>query len=179
MKAIIKDVMTNLNNEPKRLLHVIQTGLIAKAIAFHYGFDEKEAFLAGVMHDYSKHESISFHEKWLSKEDINKCKNQKYLYHAHSAANYFKSRYQINERLYRAIKNHVYGYPKMDKLTQILFISDSIYFNNFKLYKEALLNLDEATYLVCLENSNNLVRRGMTVAKEQQLTYNYYKGVRL
>lgn len=179
MKPIIKDIMKNLQNHPKRLFHVISVALTASAIAKHHGLNVEEAYLAGMMHDYSKHENIEFHKKWLSKELINEYSDSTYLYHALSAANYFKDKYNISDNLYQAVANHVYGMPNMDKLTQVLFISDSIYFNNFYLYTKALKNLDNATFLVCEDNIKKIVKRGLVVAKEQKLTYNYYKGVRI
>src|SRR5690554_6290964 len=114
MRLIEKDIYKALSKNPKRLLHVINVALVSKAISLKYGFNEELSYLAGLMHDYSKHHEDSFHKEYMGDDLYIRLKDEKHLYHAVSAAEYFKKHYQIEDQLYYAVLNHVYGLPNMD-----------------------------------------------------------------
>lgn len=181
MIKIEKDIYKALSNNPKRLLHVINVALVSKSISKKYNFDQDLSYLAGLMHDYSKHHSNTFHKEYIGEELFLKHQNATHLYHAISAAKYFKKHYQINDELYNAVKNHVYGMPDMDNLTKVLYIADSIYlngkYNTRKLYKLALNNLDEAVYEISKYNIKSVERKGNVVSDKQLQTMKYYEEV--
>lgn len=181
MREIEKDVYQALSKNPQRLLHVINVAQVSKALSLKYGFDTNLSYLAGLMHDYSKHHNNSFHQNYIDKELYHELKEEQHLYHAISAANYFKKHYSIDNRLYNAIKNHVYGMADMDSLTKVLYIADSVYLNGKhntrKFYQLALKDLDKAVYEISKYNISNVKRKGQNVSVDQIKTMNFYKEV--
>lgn len=179
MKKIYKDVLNKLAKYPERLLHVITVARISESLAIIHKVDSNKAFLAGLMHDYAKYNENLFYEKYISSEDLLKYSNEQHLYHAISAANYFKMNYKIQDDLYDAIKNHVYGKIAMNPILKILFISDSIYLNGKNnsryLYKLATRDLDLAVVETIKSNERYLAKKNMQLAKKQIDTLNYYE----
>lgn len=179
---MIKDTMVKLSSNPYRLLHVISVANIAKSIAIKHDISlSDDAYIAGFIHDYAKLENINFHEKYISKEELEKNKNSDVVYHAISAANYFKDKYQINDNIYLSVRNHVFGRPNMTTLEKIIYVSDAIYLNGKKnskeIYKTAINNLDLAVNAASEKILADLKQRGYTPTKEQLETYKYYKEV--
>lgn len=175
---MIKDLFIKLSNHPKRLFHVITVGLVSKSLAIKYGLDDNKAYIAGLLHDYSKYETIQFHKKYLSSSELLNYSEFDLAYHGISAANYFLKNYNLDHDIYNAVYNHVAGRPSMSELEKILFIADSVYFtgenNSHYIYQKALHNLNEAV-LLSIENTFNYLKKDKLIPSKFQIeTYEYY-----
>lgn len=181
MSELILDIYKNLSKHPKRLNHVIEVSNVAGAIGKHYNLNTKDLKLAGLIHDYAKYMDINFYQKFISANLLEEYKSDTYMYHAISASNYFKEKYQINDNIYHAVYNHVTGRANMSSYEKIIFISDSIYFNNKnktnakKLYLLALKDLDLAVLETIKLNQQSLKNKGLELSNLQLATLNYYK----
>ncbi|HKL95208.1 MAG TPA: HD domain-containing protein [Haploplasma sp.] len=178
---MIKDLFNQLSKYPMRLLHVMQVANVSKSLALNYGLNGDDAYLAGLLHDYAKYETIDFYVNYLTKEERTLYINDQVNYHAIGAANYFSSKYYINEVVYDAIYYHVFGKPNMDDITKIVFIADSVYlngkYNSRYIYEVALRNLDEAVVIALEMTFKHLEIKNLLPNKFQIETYNFYKEV--
>lgn len=178
INTIKADVFNKLNKYPERLFHVINVVLTAQSLSLIYNVDLKDTFIAGLMHDYAKYESMNFYKEYISAEDIIKYSETNVAYHSISAANYALKKYHINDDIYNAISNHVFGRPNMSQLEKIIFVSDSIVFNGknntIKLYEIAVENLEKAVLEAIKLTRLSLERRNLRPHKRQIETYDYY-----
>ncbi|HHX78295.1 MAG TPA: HD domain-containing protein [Acholeplasmataceae bacterium] len=175
---ISDDVYKKLSKHPKRLFHVNSVALTAVSLAKIYQIDFKKTYIAAIMHDYAKYENDDFYNHYISEELINKYQTTKVLYHSIAAANYAKIHYNIDEDIYNAIYNHVFGRPNMSVLEKIIFVSDSIYFtgkdHTIHLYDIALKDLNQAVIEAIRLTADSLNKRGLNLHLEQIETMNYY-----
>lgn len=180
INRIREDVYNKLKYHPKRLLHVNNVMLIACNLAKVYAIDINDAKIAALAHDYSKYETKDFYEKYITKDIYNNFSDVEAVYHGMSSANYFKEEYDINNDVYNAIYYHTLGRPEMSMLEKIIYVSDSINltgkYNNIKLYKTALINIDTAVYLASKETINRLEENNFKPHENQIKTYKFYKG---
>lgn len=172
------DLFNKLKNYPMRLFHVINVSLTAQSLALIYNVDLTDTLIAALMHDYAKYESMHFYKEHILEEDIVKYSETKVAYHSISAANYTKKTYNINDDVYNAIANHVFGRPNMSQLEKIIFISDSVVFNGLNntinLYELAVQNLDKAVLEAINLTRASLDARNLRPHKRQIETYDYY-----
>lgn len=130
---LLKKVQLKFKNNEERLIHTLNVVDMAVKLSKHYNLskeDIKKIKVAALMHDYTKYESLEFHKKYLSKQIFNKHKNEQFIYHAYSAANYIKEHYNIkDDKILNSIKSHVYGKISMTIFDKIILISDKIEIN--------------------------------------------------
>lgn len=171
--------------EEKRYLHTLGVAYTAANLAFVYGYDDKKAFVAGLLHDVAK--CIS-HQKRLmicKKKHIEITpieEENPVLLHAKVGAFFAKEKYGVcDEEILNAIRFHTTGRPEMTLLEKIIYVADFVEPHRKKLPRLAEIrkisfeDLDMAIYMI-LENSLNYLEKGNAkIDKITEETYLFYK----
>ena len=159
--------------------HSMRVALEAKKLAKHYGIDEENAYLAGLLHDVAKEFSLEESREWILKYGLSESllKNVKTC-HAGVGALVAKDLYGVNDIVCRAIQYHTVGNVEMNVLDKIVFIADKI--ESGKDYpgieEERLLayeDIDKALILCLINNKRKLEKEGkkFNVDSEKLLSY--------
>ena len=173
--------------EEKRFQHTLGVAYTASNLAFVYDYDEKKAFVAGLLHDCAKCLS---HEKRLSvckknHLDITEVeKENPVLLHAKVGAFFAKEKYEISDTdILDAICYHTTGRQGMGLLEKIIYVADFIEPHRKKLprlseiRKVAFEDLDKAVFMI-LENSlNYLEKSDSQIDPTTKDTYLFYKSI--
>lgn len=119
------------NGHLDRLTHILGVADMAEELAKRYHTDPRKAKIAAYMHDYYKYESIEEMAEVIKDKDLlAECSILPTLYHAYASAVAYRNLFlPVDEEIYLAIKNHVFGRVDMGKLEEILVISDYIEVN--------------------------------------------------
>ena len=171
--------------EEKRFQHTLGVAYTASNLAFVYGYDDKKAFIAGLLHDSAK--CIS-HQKRLmickkNHLEITTVEEENpVLLHAKVGAFFAKEKYGVcDEEILNAIRFHTTGRPDMTLLEKIIYVADFIEPHRKKLprldeiRKISFEDLDMAIYMI-LENSLNYLEKGNAkIDTKTEETYLYYK----
>ena len=171
--------------EEKRFQHTLGVAYTASNLAFVYGYDEKKAFIAGLLHDSAK--CIS-HQKRLiickkNHLEITTVEEENpVLLHAKVGAFFAKEKYGVcDEEILNAIRFHTTGRPDMTLLEKIIYVADFIEPHRKKLprldeiRKISFEDLDMAIYMI-LENSLNYLEKGNAkIDTKTEETYIFYK----
>ena len=171
--------------EEKRYLHTLGVAYTAANLAFVYGYDDKKAFMAGLLHDVAK--CIS-HQKRLmickkNHIEITPIEEENpVLLHAKVGAFFAKEKYGVcDEEILNAIRFHTTGRPEMTLLEKIIYVADFVEPHRKKLPRLAEIrkisfeDLDMAIYMI-LENSLNYLEKGNAkIDKKTEETYLFYK----
>ena len=133
----------------KRLEHILGVARLAKSLAKKYGLNEEKAYIAGLLHDYCKYESIAEMQEIINDPIIiEKFKDAPQIYHAYASAVMARKKFMIkDEEILNGIKYHVYGRPKMSLFEKIIVISD--YCEDSRVYptcKEVRKILDDGNF---------------------------------
>lgn len=158
-----------------RLTHILGVARLAKELALKFNLDENKAYVAGLLHDYYKYESIEEMIELINDEAIiNKFKNAPQIYHAYASSVAAKQIFKINdEEILNAIKYHVYGRVDMPLLEKILVISDfaedSRGYARCKEVRKVLDNgeFDLAMYLCIKYTIESVLEKGAIPLEEQ------------
>lgn len=173
--------------EEKRFEHTLGVAYTATNLAFVYDYDDKKAFVAGLLHDCAKCLS---HEKRLLVCEKNRLEittveeENPVLLHAKVGAFFAKEKYGIYDLdILDAIRYHTTGRPDMGLLEKIIYVADYIEPHRKKLprlseiRKIAFEDLDRAIYMI-LENSlKYLEKGGSKIDPKTEETYAFYKKV--
>lgn len=173
--------------EEKRFEHTLGVAYTAANLAFVYDYDEKKAFIAGLLHDSAKCLS---HEKRLmvckkNHLDVSKVEEENpVLLHAKVGAFYAKEKYGVcDSEILDAIRYHTTGRPDMGILEKIIYVADFIEPHRKKLprlseiRKISFCDLDKAIFMI-LENSLNYLEKGNTkIDPKTEETYLFYKKI--
>lgn len=173
--------------EEKRFEHTLGVAYTAANLAFVYDYDDKKAFVAGLLHDCAKCLS---HEKRLSvckknHLDITEVeKENPVLLHAKVGAFFAKEKYEISDTdILDAIRYHTTGRPDMELLEKIIYVADFIEPHRKKLprlseiRKIAFEDLDKAVFMI-LENSlKYLEKNDSQIDPTTKETYLFYKNI--
>lgn len=143
-EQITKDMKEKL--PAKRYNHTLGVAYTAASLAMCHGYDIKEAFIAGLLHDSAKYytddkliEQCEMHQ--LAVSDVER--RNPYLLHGKAGAIIAKEEYNITrEEILMAISYHTTGRPGMSLLEQILFVADYI-----EPGRKKLPGMDEVRYL--------------------------------
>lgn len=128
----LMDIENNLSKflSKKRIEHSKRVSLIAKGLAKVYGENEREAEIAGLLHDSAKEIQIQDYNKYNIKL---KKSEQKLLCFGEDICHSFASReiarnfFNIeNKKILKAIESHTIGNTSMTVLDKIIFVSDLI-----------------------------------------------------
>ena len=171
--------------EEKRFQHTLGVAYTASNLAFVYGYDDKKAFIAGLLHDSAK--CIS-HQKRLmickkNHLEITTVEEENpVLLHAKVGAFFAKEKYGVcDEEILNAIRFHTTGRPDMTLLEKIIYVADFIEPHRKKLprldeiRKISFEDLDMAIYMI-LENSLNYLEKGNAkIDTKTEETYIFYK----
>lgn len=175
----------------KRFLHTLGVAYVSASLAMAHGLNQKEALIAGLLHDCAKHYSgTELQEKCkeagLAVSEYEMQLTQ--LLHAPYGAYLAETQYQIDTKeILFAIRNHTVGRPAMTPLEQIVFLAD--YFEPERkqktepsldeIRKIAFYDLEEATFLVLKNTLRYLESTGQEMAPETLETYRYYANRRV
>lgn len=173
--------------EPKRYEHTLGVAYTAANLAFVYGYDEKKALVAGLLHDSAK---CLTHQKRISLCKKNQIeistveKQNPVLLHAKVGAFYAKEKYGVRDTdILNAILYHTTGRPNMSLLDKIIYVADFIEPHRKKLpnldeiRKKAFEDIDLAIYMI-LENSLKYLEKGNSkIDSKTEETYQFYKKV--
>lgn len=125
IEEIYEDVKEKFRDHPKRFTHTLGVIKTAVSLALRYGVDSEKAYLAALFHDYTKYETVAEQTKVLSHEDITRFADEPVMYHALSAAETLKNKYQVTDiEILNAIRHHVYGHTNMTTLDKIILVAD-------------------------------------------------------
>lgn len=145
----------------KRVEHSIRVAKVAVDLAKHYGVDTQKAYLAGLLHDFSKDQDEKELLEIADRENLIKdsCEYQAlHLLHGPVAAWQLRNDDIITDvDVLNAIASHTVGHPQMSLLEKIIFIADYIEPGRKtpgveKIRKISYDNLD-AAILACLNNT--------------------------
>ena len=173
--------------EPKRYEHTLGVAYTAANLAFVYGYDEKKALVAGLLHDSAK---CLTHQKRISVCKKNQIeistveKQNPVLLHAKVGAFYAKEKYGVRDTdILNAILYHTTGRPNMSLLDKIIYVADFTEPHRKKLpnldeiRKKAFEDIDLAIYMI-LESSLKYLEKGNSkIDSKTEETYQFYKKV--
>ena len=110
----------------KRLTHILGVAKLASSLADKFSLNKKKAYVAGLLHDWCKYESIDEMLLIINNTAIEeKFKGAPQIYHAYASAVVAEEKFLIkDEEILNAIRYHVYGRVNMSLFEKILVISD-------------------------------------------------------
>ncbi|KND62636.1 Hydrolase (HAD superfamily), YqeK [Candidatus Phytoplasma phoenicium] len=164
-----------------RLNHIL--GVYRKSIqlARLHKVNTMKAQISALFHDYTKNESLDFHLALLKPQIINQYKHIPFVYHAFSAAELLKKEFGITDVIIlNAIRKHVIGHLKMNKLDKIIFLSDKLEnsrdFPQISYFRQlSLENLDKAIYKVLESNLHYYKNKHNKVCVEQLIIFKFFQ----
>ncbi len=114
----------------KRFAHSVRVGSMARRLAIQYGEDYKKAELAGLLHDFSKEDSVEETLDVIRRHGIETPScivNHPTLAHGEVAAAILKEQgYIEDEDILNAMRWHTYGCENMSMLSKIVYIADVV-----------------------------------------------------
>lgn len=183
----LEQIHKSLKDVLKESRYVHSTGVeeVAHDLAVIYKCNERQAVLAGILHDCAKHlsdeellQECRLYQLPITEVEV-KCP---FLLHAKVGALYARTKYGIEEEeILDAITYHTTGKPGMTVLEKIIFVSD--YIEPYRrplprieeIRKTAYQDLDYAVYLVLENMIQYLEKSGSTIDQTTIETYQYYK----
>lgn len=114
--------------KPKRFLHTLSVAATAANMAGAFGYDERDAFLAGLLHDCAKYltgqELVCLcEEEGVSLTDVERANTA--LIHGKFGAHLARVKYHIEQKeILDAICYHTTGRPDMGALEKIIYLAD-------------------------------------------------------
>ena len=179
----IKDDLRSLLSQ-YRYLHSLRVADLSRSLAIVYGYDEKIAYLVGLIHDIAKEFSVDDNRKYvkyyhLSKDLLNDDYSK--MIHADIGACIARDKYKFHDELCHAIACHTLGGIPMNLIDKILFVADKI--EPFKDYEGideerrlASFDIDRATIL-CIENHHKkLIREKRKIFPKSLEVLEYLKN---
>ncbi len=114
----------------RRFEHSVRTAETARRFAIKYGVDYQKAELAGLLHDFSKEDSVDSMLDVIKKHHIEtpECiqQNPKIAHGEVGAAVLKEEGYIDDEDILSAIRWHTYGEENMSEIAKIVYLSDAI-----------------------------------------------------
>lgn len=163
----------------KRLKHTFGVAKCAKELAKRFGADENDAYLAGLLHDIEKEDSIQNMQRLCKDLELDdEMFNSKALLHGPAAAEYAIRNFNISKDIYDACFYHTVGRKDMSTLEKVIYIADMIEENRTQpgvdeLRKMAETDLDSAI-LQGIENTiSYLSEKGEKIHKNSSEAMNY------
>lgn len=150
---IKNDLKSNLSEF--RYNHSLLVAEEAKLLAHHYGLNESDAYIAGLVHDIAKEKNDDENVELVNKYNIS---NTFYEYKEvlHAEIGYFivKNIYKFNDNICNAVRYHALGNIKMSLFDKVIFIADKIGRENLndslKKIKEIAYNDIDSAIVLCL-----------------------------
>ena len=116
---------------PSRYVHSLSVAKTARSLAKSYGYDERVARMAGLLHDWDKGllpeqlaMRVSDYHLPIEKEIIDA---MPWILHGPTAAAVLADQFpELGEEVFTAIKRHTVSVPHMSALDMIVFVADKI-----------------------------------------------------
>lgn len=159
------------NLTEKRYKHSLGAMKAAKELAKTYGENENQAEFAGLIHDIAKELSKDEIELALKKYEIIPDeieKEQISLLHSKLGAAIAKEKFNVSEKIQKAIEYHTTGNKNMDTFAKIIYLADKIeetrdYSEVESLRELAKKDLDKAILFVLDFTIQKSVRKGRLI----------------
>lgn len=155
-----------------RYEHCVRTAQMAARMARLFKMDPAEAYTAGLLHDCARdlpptellRQAIKNNQK-LSKI----LKNNPILLHGNISAIIAKKEFGITEqRILRAISQHIVGSPRMSKLAKIIFVAD--YIEPSRSFPAAK-NIRDIIFKSTTKNKTRLLAQAVKLKAQTSLNY--------
>lgn len=156
-----------------RYEHSVRVAVMAQELCVQFGVDPYKGYVAGLAHDMCK----SGKEQWLLalsvRDDapVSQIEADKpSLLHGRAASILLAEDFGVSDfSILEAVKHHTFGFPNMDALSKVIFVSDKIEpgrTNVDPFFRERVLaeELDGMVRLVLLDNIAYLQSRQKEVA---------------
>ena len=166
-----------------RYHHSVCVANEAKSLAQENNYDEKKAYLAGLIHDVCKEESIEkqFELMSRSKTFIDDTEmTTKALYHAIAGSVFIEEEFQISdEDIQNAVRYHTVGREGMSELEKIVYLADLVSadrtYSDVKKYRKiAHQDLDIGMLEALKYSIKSNVNKECRIVKSTLLAYNEY-----
>ena len=155
----------------------------AKALAKKNNYDEKKAYLAGLIHDVCKEDSTDKQRDLMSRcqtyiDDIEQTARS--LYHAIAGSVYIKEEFQIlDEDIQNAVRYHTVAREGMSTLEKIIYLADVVSadrtYRDVKKYRKIIhKDLDTGMLEVLKYDIKSDVDEGHEIVKSTLSAYNEY-----
>lgn len=167
----------------KRLYHSKCVMNSCITLAKIYNIDENKAALVGIAHDVAREMTDDEWFEYCNKHNIEISEEEKekpVLLHAKVGANISKEEFGFSEEMSNAIKYHTLGNVPMDRLSEILFISDSISedrkYDGVEILRElAKENINKAMLKIINSTINLRISRNQIINENTLKLKEYYK----
>lgn len=168
--------------DEKRFIHSLGVRDTAVLLAEHYGYDQKKARIAGLLHDCAKNIPKDTALKMSREAGIPLkpvCFVERGLIHAYLGAHIAKTEFGISDQeILDAIYYHTTGHEDMPWLTKIVYLSDLIepsrkIPNLEKIRALALQDLDEALIQVINSTITHVLGKGSILDVDTVLARNF------
>lgn len=147
---ILKETLSDF-----RFKHSLGVAKLAVEIAYKHNYNVDDAFIAGLMHDFTKEWDDDLTIEYLALKDPSLLGLNIKILHQYSAYFYLKEKFNFNDDILDAIANHSTGLS-VRVLAKIIYIADKYEENRkyeIKKAKEITLNnLDEGFEYALNEN---------------------------
>lgn len=170
----------------KRFIHTLGVADTCVSLAEKYGVNAEIARAAGLLHDNAKNIPTEKYFEICSENGIDVTEAERkapYLLHAKVGAFLAKAKYGVvDPGIIHAISVHTTGEPRMNLLSEILFVSDYIEPNRNKaknlpeIREAAFYDLNLATYMILSDTLDYLRETKAEIDEKTEETYKYYKN---
>ncbi len=110
--------------------HSVAVAETALVLAEEYGVDPDEAYLAGLLHDWSRDEDAATLRESAERFGIELTAVDEavpYLLHGRAGAAALKERFpDLPERVVDAVARHTFGAPRMTDLDRVIYLADAL-----------------------------------------------------
>ena len=167
----------------ERYHHSICVASEAKALAKENDFDEKKAYLAGLVHDVCKEDGTKKQLELMSRcktyiDDVER--TSKALYHAVAGSVYIEENFKITDNdIQNAVRYHTVAREGMSTLEKIVYLADLVSvdrkYGDVKKYRKlAHKNLDTGMLEALKYSIKNTVNKECEIVKSTLSAYNEY-----
>lgn len=167
----------------ERYHHSICVASEAKALAKENDFDEKKAYLAGLVHDVCKEDGTKKQLELMSRcktyiDDVEK--TSKALYHAIAGSVYIEENFKITDNdIQNAVRYHTVAREGMSTLEKIVYLADLVSvdrtYSDVKKYRKlAHKNLDTGMLEALKYSIKSTVNKECEIVKSTLSAYNEY-----
>ncbi|SFR97347.1 bis(5'-nucleosyl)-tetraphosphatase (symmetrical) YqeK [Anaeromicropila populeti] len=159
-RKLIQQIDYDMKNRlpEKRYIHTQGVAFIAAALAMRYGYNIKDAQIAGLLHDCAKYMGDEKLITICNLSGINLSDvelNNPYLLHGKVGALIAAEEYTIkDDNILNAIRYHTTGKPEMNLLEKIIFIADYIEPSRKKIpgldeiRQSAFIDMDQTVFMI-------------------------------
>ena len=167
----------------ERYHHSICVASEAKALAKENNFDEKKAYLAGLVHDVCKEDGTKKQLELMSRcktyiDDVER--TSKALYHAIAGSVYIEENFKITDNdIQNAVRYHTVAREGMSTLEKIVYLADLVSvdrtYSDVKKYRKlAHKNLDIGMLEALKYSIKSTVNKECEIVKSTLSAYNEY-----